>query len=63
MKFLKRLGYIYIYIYIIDYVYCIVFVCWTKIFLSTEYKNSYNDILLFTTVVFTAGLMTNNKWD
>lgn len=32
-------------------------------FLDTEYKNSYNDMLLYMTVVFVAGLMVNNRWD
>jgi hypothetical protein len=57
MKFLKRFGYV---LFIMLTALCLHV---GQKFLSTEYKNSYNDMLLFTTVAFTAGLMSNNKWE
>ena len=57
MKFLKRFGYILLIM--------LTAVCLHigHKFLDSQYKNSYNDMLLYTTVVVVAGLMVNNRWD
>jgi hypothetical protein len=57
MKFLKRLGYA-----LLIMLTALCLHAGHK-FLDIEYKKSYNDMLLYTTVIFVAGLMTNNKWD
>ena len=57
MKFLKRLGYA-----LLIMLTALCLHAGHK-FLDTKYKTSYNDMLLYTTVAFTASLMTNNKWD
>ena len=57
MKFLKSFGYI---LLIMLTAMCLHV---GHRFLDAEYKNSYNDMLLYATVVCVASLMVNNRWD
>lgn len=57
MKFLKRFGYILLIMLIAMCLHV------GHKFLDTKYKTSYNDMLLYTTVVFVAGIMVNNRWN
>jgi hypothetical protein len=57
MNFLKRIGYVLLIMLITLCLHV------GHKFLDSQYTKSYNDMLLYTTVAFVAGLMTNNKWD
>jgi hypothetical protein len=57
MNFLKRIGYI---LLIMSIALCLHV---GHKFLDGEYKKSYNDMVLYATVAFVAGLMVHNRWD